>query len=168
MEPDLTSLEPARRPQAREARAASGKAHLTLVSSRQWAHTLVLTGELDGRSAPALEEEIEGLCQEGVAGLRLDLRRLDRIDGVGVAVIAFRSQECVRLGCDFDVIADSPGLRSALTDAGVVLAQPEPARSNTPKFAVCPDESAGAEVPEIEATVGPGKLGRLAKWRAAN
>ncbi len=164
MEPDLTSSEPRRRGQMREVRPAPRKAHLSLINTRPWAHTLVLTGQLSSRSAPALEEEIEGLCQEGVAALRLDLRRLERIDAAGVAVIAFRSQECVRLGCDFEVLADAPALRRALVDAGVALARPEPVRVQAPGLVLCPDQRDRPEETAFETNVQPRRPGRLARW----
>ncbi len=62
----------------------SGAVHvrprLTLASTPVWRHKLILTGKLDHRSAPELEEEIECLWQEGVTILTLDLRQLDEID----------------------------------------------------------------------------------------
>jgi anti-anti-sigma factor len=164
MEPDLTSSEPGRRPHIREHHPAPGRAHLRLLSTNTWAHTLVLTGELNSRSAPALEEEIEGLCQEGVAALRIDLRRLERIDAAGVAVIAFRSQECVRIGCDFIVIAESPALRLALSDAGVALERIEAARPGTAKLVLFEDRSGRPEEWVTETEVPQRRPGRLARW----
>jgi len=41
-----------------------------------WRHTLVLTGRLDARSGPELQDEIECLYQEGVSSLVLDIRQL--------------------------------------------------------------------------------------------
>src|SRR5581483_1458700 len=89
------------------ARAATigRRPRLRLASARLRRHTLVLTGELNQRSAHALEAEIERLCDEQVSGITLDLRELERIDPTGVAVIAFRSSLCQRRGFDFHVIA---------------------------------------------------------------
>src|SRR5207244_10170128 len=56
-------------------------------SARARAHTLVLIGELDSRSAHALEAELERLCEEGVSAITLDLRELTHIDSVGAAVL---------------------------------------------------------------------------------
>jgi anti-anti-sigma factor len=108
---------------------APRRAALTLVSPRVWTHTLVLTGELHSRSAPTVEEEIECLCQEGVATLRLDLRQLESIDSLGIAVIAYRSQDCERRGCDFAVIPGSLFVRRALAEAGVTVLTPERAKA---------------------------------------
>src|SRR5690349_4619284 len=61
--------------------ATSGKP-LGLPDGAARMHTLVLTGELDRRSAHALEAEIERLCEDGVAGITLDLRELTYIDSI--------------------------------------------------------------------------------------
>jgi anti-anti-sigma factor len=82
-------------------------------------HTLILSGALDYRSAHALEAEIERLCEEGVSGITLDLRELEHIDAVGVAVIAFRSGLCKRRGHDFALIPGSRQIHRAFEQAGV-------------------------------------------------
>jgi len=96
--------------------AAHPRPHLTLASAPAWRHKLILTGRLDHRSAPELEEEIECLCQEGVTILTLDLRQLDEIDAAGVRTIAFRGALCKRRGHDFAVIPGS--VHHALAEAG--------------------------------------------------
>jgi anti-anti-sigma factor len=90
----------------------------TTVSART--HTLILTGELDRRSAHALEAEIELLCEEGVTGITLDLRQLTYIDSTGVAVIAFRCGLCQRRGYEFALIPGSRLVHRAFAQAGVV------------------------------------------------
>jgi anti-anti-sigma factor len=92
---------------------------LALASVNVRTHTLVLTGELDHRSAHALEAEIERLCEEGVTGITLDLRDLTYIDPIGVAVIAFRCGLCKRRGYDFALIPGSPYIQRAFEQAGV-------------------------------------------------
>ncbi len=92
--------------------------HLTLTSTLVWRHKLILTGKLDYRSAPELEEEIECLCQEGVTILTLDLRQLEAIDSTGATVIAFRGAACKRQGRDFAVIPGSRIVHRALAEAG--------------------------------------------------
>jgi anti-sigma B factor antagonist len=82
-------------------------------------HTLILTGELDGGSARALETEIERLCEEGVTGITLDLRGLKYIDSIGVAVIAFRCGLCRRRGFDFALIPGSRFIHRVFEQAGV-------------------------------------------------
>jgi anti-anti-sigma factor len=92
-----------------------------------WRHTLILTGELDGRSAPELEDEIECLCQEGVTSIALDMRRLDAMDPMGVQAVAFLSGLYRGQGCEFVVIAGSRVVHHALTEAGATdLLMPGP------------------------------------------
>jgi anti-anti-sigma factor len=91
-----------------------------LTSVSTWTHTIVLTGELTHCSAYALEVEIERLCAEGVTGITLDLRKLELIDAVGVAVVAFRDGLCRRRGYDFKLIPGSPSMRRAFERAGVL------------------------------------------------
>jgi anti-anti-sigma factor len=81
-------------------------------------HTLILIGELDHRSAHALEAEIDRLCEEGVTGITLDLRELTYIDSIGVAVIAFRSGLCKRRGYDFALIPGSRLIQRAFEQSG--------------------------------------------------
>lgn len=82
-------------------------------------HTLILTGDLDGSSAHALEAEIERLCAEGVTGITLDLRELTYIDLTGVAVIAFRCGLCQKRGYDFALIPGSRFIHRVFERAGV-------------------------------------------------
>lgn len=106
---------------AREMQGALRERHLALadVEVKLWTHTLVLTGELDRRSAHTLEAEIERLCREGVTGITLDLRELSYIDWIGVAVIAFRCGHCKKRGCDFTLIPGSPSIQRAFDRVGV-------------------------------------------------
>jgi anti-anti-sigma factor len=101
------------------AQAASRQPSLGLVSENDRTHTLILTGELNHRSAHALEAEIERVCEEGVTGITLDLRELKYIDSIGVAVIAFRCGLCKRRGYDFAVIPGSRLIHRAFEQAGV-------------------------------------------------
>jgi anti-anti-sigma factor len=97
----------------------SHKPTLTLASPNVRAHTLILTGELDRRSAPALEAEMERLYGDGITALTLDLRELMYIDSIGIAVIAFRWGLCKRRGQDLALIPGSRLMRHALERAGV-------------------------------------------------
>jgi len=98
---------------------ATGKGGRALRSVGARTHTLVLTGELTQRSAHALEVEIERLCGESVTGITLDLRELEYIDPIGVAVVAFHSGLCGRRGYDFALIPGSRFIRRAFEQAGV-------------------------------------------------
>ena len=87
-------------------------------SARARAHTLVLIGELDSRSAHALEAELERLCEEGVASITLDLRELTHIDSVGAAVIAFRCALCKRRGHELVLIPGPQNIQRVFERAG--------------------------------------------------
>ena len=100
------------------ARAASARPSLVLAKANVWKHTLILTGELNHRSAHTLEREIERLCEQGVSGITLDLRELEEIDPTGVAVISFRSGLCKQRGYDFSLIPGSERIRRAFEEAG--------------------------------------------------
>jgi anti-anti-sigma factor len=82
-------------------------------------HTLVLTGSLDRGSVHELEAELERLCEEGVAGITLDLRELTYIDAIGVSVIAFRCGLCQRRGYDFALIRGPRIVQRAFEQAGL-------------------------------------------------
>jgi anti-anti-sigma factor len=101
-------------------RAASGEARLALAPVSPWTHTLVLSGELNHRSAHVLEAEIDRVCEEGVTSIIVDLRGLTDIDSTGVAVIAFRSGLCRRRGYDFTLIPGSAVVHSAFEQAGML------------------------------------------------
>jgi anti-anti-sigma factor len=119
---------------------AGGEPHLALASTSVWTHTLVLTGELDHRSAHALEAEIERLCEQGVTGIALDLRELTYIDSIGVAVIVFRCGHCRRRGFDFTLIPGSPVVQSAFEQAGVSDSLPfrQPELTGSPPAPLAP------------------------------
>jgi len=111
------SRTPAEREQPPPAGRDAGGLVLTSVSS--WTHRLTLTGELTHRTAHALEVEIERLCEEGVTDITLDLTRLDRVDPVGVAVIAFRCGLCEKRGYGFTMIRGSREVQRTFEEAGV-------------------------------------------------
>jgi anti-anti-sigma factor len=81
-------------------------------------HTVLLLGELDRASAPALEAEIERLCDAGIDTLTLDLSGLTHIDAIGVAVIVYRRRWCERRGCELALLAETPLARDAFALAG--------------------------------------------------
>ncbi len=99
---------------------ATNRPNLALASVNRRTHTLILTGELNHRSAHTLEAEIERLCEQGVTGITLDLRELSSIDSIGVAVIAFRCGLCKRRGYDFALIPGPQRIRRAFEQAGMI------------------------------------------------
>jgi anti-anti-sigma factor len=104
--------------------ANGGRPNLALASVKRWTHTLVLTGALNHRSAHTLEAEIERLCDEGVTGIALDLRKLTQIDSIGVAAIAFLCGLCQRRGYDFTLIAGPGRIHDAFERAGLAALLP--------------------------------------------
>ena len=95
---------------------ATGAPRLASVAARM--HTLVLTGDLNHRSAHALEAEIDRACEAGITGITLDLSRLAFIDSIGVAVITFRCGLLSRRGYEVAVIPGSGSIRRAFEQAG--------------------------------------------------
>jgi len=100
-------------------RSVADEASFAPISVSVRTHTLILTGQLNGGSVLAFEAEIERLCDEGVSGITLDLRELEAIDAIGVAVIAFRSGLCQRRGCEFTLIRGPRSVDLAFERAGV-------------------------------------------------
>jgi anti-anti-sigma factor len=98
----------------------SSKPRVGLAAVSPWTHTLVLSGELNHRSAHMLEAEIDRVCEEGITGITLDLRALTYVDSIGVAVIVFRCGLCKRRGYDFSLIPGSRFIRRAFEQAGVI------------------------------------------------
>jgi anti-sigma B factor antagonist len=71
-------------------------------------HTLVLRGDLDMASAPALEGMLQELCEGGAQELVLDLRQLDFMDSTGLNAILKSRTLCEEHLCDLALI---PGRR---------------------------------------------------------
>jgi anti-anti-sigma factor len=105
-------------------------------------HTVLLLGELDRTSAPALEAEIERLCDTGIDTLTLDLNGLTRIDATGVAVIAYRRRWCEQRGCELALLAETPLVRDAFarSSAGgrvpLVRERPDPHSTTQSRLAL--------------------------------
>lgn len=118
------ALAPDKHTHAAPSRPKPSRPNLSLARVERWTHTLVLTGGLDHRSAHTLEAEIERLCDEGVTGITLDLRKLAYIDSIGVAATAFLCGLCDRRGYDFALIAGPPRIHRAFEQAGMVALLP--------------------------------------------
>lgn len=72
-------------------------------------HTLVLSGELDLASSPALEQAIEQLCGDGAEEVVIDLRGLQFIDSTGIRTILRSKDLCGSRECEFALIRGSAG-----------------------------------------------------------
>jgi anti-anti-sigma factor len=104
-----------------ETRAISelGEASLAPRQLTRRMHTLALVGSLDRGSVRQLEAELERLCEEGVTGITLDLRRLTYIEAIGVSVVAFRRGLYERRGYDFALIRGPRTVQRAFEEAGL-------------------------------------------------
>lgn len=71
-------------------------------------HTLLLRGELDMSSAPALEGMLQELCEGGAQELVIDLRELEFMDSSGLNAILKSRLICAEHLCDLGLI---PGRR---------------------------------------------------------
>jgi anti-sigma B factor antagonist len=71
-------------------------------------HTLVLRGELDMASAPALEGMLQELCEGGAQELVVDLSELTFMDSTGLNAILKSRTLCAEHVCDLGLI---PGRR---------------------------------------------------------
>jgi anti-sigma B factor antagonist len=65
---------------------------------------LVVTGEMDLATAPALEGTVIRLCREGARELILDLSQLEFIDGSGLHAVSFARETCRQFGCEFCIV----------------------------------------------------------------
>jgi len=109
-----------------------------------WRHTLVLTGRLDARSGPELQDEIECLYQEGVSSLVLDIRRLEAIELVGAQAIASLSALYERRGLTVAVLGGPAWVHHTMIEAETLN------RRLTPRgFTHLSDEALGARSTEM-------------------
>jgi anti-sigma B factor antagonist len=83
-------------------------------------HTLSLAGELDVATAPALQEKIDRLCEDGAREIVLDLHELSFIDSSGLRLIFTSEELCDRHGCDFSLSRVQPQAQRLFEVAGVV------------------------------------------------
>lgn len=72
------------------------------------AHALLLRGELDIASAPALEGAFQQLCEGGARELVLDLSRLEFMDSTGLNAILKCRTLCEEHQCELGLV---PGPR---------------------------------------------------------
>jgi anti-sigma B factor antagonist len=75
---------------------------LSLVDEEQ--PRLVVTGEMDLATAPALEGAVIRLCREGAKQLVLDLSQLEFIDASGLHAVSFARETCRQFGCEFCIV----------------------------------------------------------------
>jgi anti-sigma B factor antagonist len=83
-------------------------------------HTLLLSGELDIASVPALQAAVERICAGDTRGVTLDLSRLLFIDSTGLAGIVLASKLCEKRGCDFLLIPGPSAVQRLFELTGLI------------------------------------------------
>jgi anti-sigma B factor antagonist len=83
-------------------------------------HMLVLTGELDARSAPALESAVAEHFASGSGPIALDLGRLDFIDSSGLWTILAAMRWCERQGRGFSLLPGPEAVQQVFEVTGLV------------------------------------------------
>jgi anti-sigma B factor antagonist len=83
-------------------------------------HTLVLTGELDLASAPALEAATARLCADGASEIVLDLSGLAFVDSTGLRTILSSMSLCEEHLCNFWLIPGPRAVQRLFELAGVL------------------------------------------------
>src|ERR1700722_9986214 len=93
-------------------------------------YTLLLTGELDLASAPAIEQLLPELCADGADEIVLDLSQLAFIDSTGLRTILTGMAICEKHICHFWLIPGTSAVQRVfeLTGLGEKLPFREPHR----------------------------------------
>jgi anti-anti-sigma factor len=66
-------------------------------------HWLILVGDLDLASAPALEARVDGLCVDGASAVVLDLSKLTFMDSTGLQAVLAATKRCGQYGTEFSL-----------------------------------------------------------------
>ena len=85
------------------------------VGSGNYATTIVLSGELDIASVPALEEQLAHLEADGVDTIKLDLRHLSFIDSMGLSAFLRAWHRAESNGHRIILIRATPDIRRLLS-----------------------------------------------------
>lgn len=83
-------------------------------------HVLVLSGELDMASSPALDEAVRGICTGPTEALTVDLSRLTFMDSTGLRVVLLAKELCEGHGCDFLVVPGPPQIQRLFEVTGIL------------------------------------------------
>jgi anti-sigma B factor antagonist len=82
-------------------------------------HNLLLSGELDTRSVPALESAISRYCADGPTPITLDLTGLTFIDSSGLWTILAAMRWCEKQGRGFSIIPGSESVQQVFEVTGL-------------------------------------------------
>ena len=88
------------------------------------AYELRISGELDLGGAPALENSVRPLCENGARTLTLDLRDLIFIDSTGLAAVVLASVVCEKHDCRCELIPGPRQVQRLFEIAGLLDALP--------------------------------------------
>jgi anti-anti-sigma factor len=83
-------------------------------------HTLVLSGELDTRSAPTLETAVTRQFASGPGAISLDLRHLIFIDSSGLWTILAAMRWCERQGRGFSLVPGPDAVQQVFEVTGLI------------------------------------------------
>jgi anti-anti-sigma factor len=98
-----------------------GPGELSLEHSAQGeGHRLLLAGELDMATAPALEARVAGLCAEGAGEIVLDLGELAFMDSTGLRAILATRELCAGYGCELALMPGSGSVQKVFQLAGLL------------------------------------------------
>jgi anti-sigma B factor antagonist len=89
-------------------------------ADRDGVHMLVLKGELDARSAPALETAVAHHFASGFGAITLDLGGLDFIDSSGLWTILAAMRWCERQGRGFSLLPGPEAVQQVFEVTGLV------------------------------------------------
>jgi anti-anti-sigma factor len=89
------------------------------VIRRDDSYTLLLTGELDLASAPALEQILPELCADGAREIVLDLSDLVFIDSTGLRTILTGMAVCEKHLCDFSLVPGTSAVQRVFELTGL-------------------------------------------------
>ena len=80
---------------------------------------VVVGGELDLASGPALEEELQRLSDSGAELLIVDLRELEFMDSTGLSILVKAHQRAIEAGREFGLVRGPQQVQRLLDLTGV-------------------------------------------------
>jgi anti-sigma B factor antagonist len=83
-------------------------------------HVLVLSGELDMASSPALEDAVRGICTDSAEALTVDLSGLTFMDSTGLRVVLLAKELCEHHRCEFLVIPGPAQIQRLFEVTGIL------------------------------------------------
>jgi anti-sigma B factor antagonist len=86
---------------------------------REDSHALLLRGELDTRSVPALEAAMSRYCAAAPSAITLDLSELTFIDSSGLWTLLAAMRWCERQGRGFSIIPGSQSVQQVFEVTGL-------------------------------------------------